>query len=226
MMWRLPGVLTPAEVAECRRVLAGADWADGLATAGGQSQLAKRNLQLAEDSAEAAQLGAVVMRALAASPDFVAAALPRRVFPPLFNCYRGGMGFGDHIDNAVRVSIGGVRFRTDLSWTLFLSDPETYSGGELVIVDGFAEQRVKLPAGDAILYPAGAVHRVEPVTSGERLAAFSWVQSMLADGSQRALLHQLDRAIAAARADLGDAHPAAISLVGAYHNLVRMWAEV
>jgi len=226
MMLHIPRVLTTDQVAACRAALDGADWVDGGVTAGAQSRLAKHNLQLAEDSAEAARLGEMVLKALAASPAFMSAALPLRVFPPLFNLYRDGVGFGAHIDNAVRVSGLGVRHRTDLSATLFLSDPHEYEGGELVIEDGFTPRAVKLPAGDMVLYEATTVHRVEPVTGGARFASFFWVQSMVADAGRRALLHDLDRAIAAARADLGDTHPAAVSLVGAYHNLVRMWCEV
>ena len=226
MMLRIPQVLTPAQLANFRDVLARATWADGRETAGEQSRRAKHNLQLAEDSPEAVELGAVVLKALAVSPAFMSAALPLKVFPPLFNRYRPGMDFGAHIDNAVRVSAVGVRYRTDLSATLFLTEPDSYEGGELVIEDGYEPRRVKLPAGDLILYPATTVHRVEPVTAGERWASFFWVQSMVADGGRRALLHDLDRAIAAARADLGDDHAASVSLVGAYHNLVRMWCEV
>jgi PKHD-type hydroxylase len=227
MMLRLPGLLTPDQVVRCRTVLGAADWADGRFTAGEQSSRAKHNLQLAETSAEARELGDIVLTAVAASTAFMSAALPLKVFPPLFNLYRAGMGFGDHIDNAVRGSAAtGARYRTDLSCTLFLSDPTEYDGGELVIDDGFEPRRVKLPAGDAILYPASTVHRVEPITGGARLASFFWVQSMVADAGRRALLYELDRAIAAARADLGDDHAAAVQLVGAYHNLVRMWAEV
>jgi PKHD-type hydroxylase len=225
-MLHIPNVLTPAQVARFRDVLAGAAWADGRETAGDQSRRAKNNLQLSERSPEATELGEAVLKALAANPTFVSAALPLKVFPPLFNRYRPGMAFGAHIDNAVRVSASGVRYRTDLSATLFLTEPDDYQGGELVIEDGYEPRRVKLPAGDLILYPASTVHRVEPVTAGERWASFFWVQSMVADDSQRALLHDLDRAIAAARGDLGDDHPASISLVGAYHNLVRMWCEV
>jgi len=226
MLVRIPKLLAPDQAAHCRAVLGGADWRDGRETAGSQSRQAKHNLQLAEDSPEAVQLGDLVLKALAANPTFMSAALPLKVFPPMFNLYRPGMGFGPHIDNAVRASVTGARYRTDLSATLFLTDPGDYEGGELVIEDGYAPRRVKLPAGDMILYPATTVHRVEPITAGERWASFFWVQSMVADGGRRALLHDLDRAIAAARADLGDDHAAAISLVGAYHNLVRMWCEV
>lgn len=228
MLLRLPGLLNADQVAHCREVLAGAAWADGRATAGAQSSLAKHNLQLPEGAPEAGALGELILAALAANAAFMSAALPLKVFPPLFNRYGAGMGFADHIDNAVRVSsVTGARHRTDLSCTVFLSEPDEYDGGELVIEGGgLAAARVKLPAGDAILYPATTVHRVEPVTGGERWAAFFWVQSMVADGGRRTLLHELDRAIAAARADLGDTHAAAVSLVGVYHNLVRMWCEV
>ncbi|HEX3917046.1 MAG TPA: Fe2+-dependent dioxygenase [Caulobacteraceae bacterium] len=227
MLLRLPALLSSDQVAHCRGVLAGADWRDGRETAGAQSGLAKHNLQLSEASAQSRQLGEIVLAALAASSAFMSAALPLKVFPPLFNRYAPGMAFGAHIDNAVRASpVTGARYRTDLSCTIFLSDPAGYDGGELTIEDGFAPRLVKLPAGDAILYPATTVHRVEPVTRGERWASFFWVQSMVADGGRRALLHDLDCAIAAARADLGDDHAAAVSLVGVYHNLIRMWGEV
>jgi len=226
MIVRIPQLLSPGQVAHCRAVLAGADWRDGRETAGDQSRGAKRNLQLDETSAEARQLGDVVLAALAASPVFMSAALPLKVFPPMFNLYREGMGFGAHIDNAMRASAGGARYRTDLSCTLFLTEPDQYDGGELVIGDAYEPRRVKLPAGDAVLYPASTVHWVEPVARGTRCASFFWVQSMVADGARRELLHDLDRAIAAARAELGDAHAAAVSLVGAYHNLVRMWCAV
>jgi PKHD-type hydroxylase len=227
MMLHIPKVLSADQVAQARRALAEAGFVDGNITAGEQSRLAKRNLQLPEDAQQAKALGEMILGALAASADFMSAALPAKVFPPLFNLYRDGMGFGPHIDNAVRASpVTGARYRTDLSCTLFLSDPADYEGGELVIGGGLTPERVKLPAGDLILYPASTVHHVTPVTAGERWASFFWVQSMVADASRRALLHDLDRAIAAARADLGDEHAAAISLVGAYHNLVRMWCEV
>jgi len=168
----------------------------------------------------------VVLKALAGSDRFMSAALPLKVYPPLFNRYGEGMGFGDHIDNAIRISpVTGARYRTDLSCTLFLSDPADYDGGELMFEDGVAAQSIKLPAGDMILYPATTVHRVAPITRGERWASFFWVQSMVADLSQRDLLHQLDQAVAAARGDLGDDHAAAVALVGVYHNLIRMWAQ-
>lgn len=227
MIVHVAGVLTPDQVRHCRETLKTAPWVDGRVTAGEQSGLAKRNLQLPEAASEAAALGDVVLRALAASPVFMSAALPLKVYPPLFNRYAEGMGFGDHIDNAIRTApVTGARYRTDLSATLFLSEPEDYEGGGLVFEDGLSARSVKLPAGDLVLYPAALVHRVEPVTRGERWASFFWVQSMVAEDAQRALLHRLDQATASARTDLGDAHPAAVALVGVYHNLVRMWAAL
>jgi len=222
----IPRVLTPDQVRQCRNVLGDATWVDGRVTAGEQSGRAKHNLQLSEDAPQAKALGEMVLKALAASPRFMSAALPLKVYPPLFNRYGEGMGFGDHIDNAIRISpVTGARYRTDLSCTLFLSDPADYDGGGLMIEDGVSARGIKLPAGDMILYPATTVHRVEPITRGERWASFFWVQSMVPDLGQRALLHQLDQAVAAARADLGDDHAAAVSLVGVYHNLIRMWAQ-
>jgi PKHD-type hydroxylase len=225
MILPIPKVLSADQVAEFRAVLAGADWLDGGMTAGSQSTRAKRNLQLAETAPQARALGEVILSALASHAVFMSAALPLKLFPPMFNRYAQGMGFGDHIDNAIRYSqITGARYRTDLSCTLFLSDPDSYDGGELLIEDGGATRAVKLAAGDMILYPSSTVHRIEPVTRGERLASFFWVQSMVAEGERRALLFQMDKAIAAARADLGDDHAAAITLTGTYHNLIRMWA--
>ena len=226
MLIHIPCVLTTDQVRQCREVLGGAAWVDGRVTAGEQSGLAKRNLQLPEDAPPARALGEVVLQALAGNPRFMSAALPLKVYPPLFNRYGEGMGFGDHIDNAIRISpVTGARYRTDLSCTLFLSDPADYDGGELMIEDGLAARSIKLPAGDMILYPATTVHRVTPITRGERWASFFWIQSMVADAGQRELLRQLDQAVATARGDLGDDHPAAVSLVGVYHNLIRMWAE-
>ena len=226
MLIHIPRVLTPDQVRQCREALAEAAWVDGRVTAGEQSGRAKHNLQLPEDAPEAKVLGEMVLKALAASDRFMSAALPLKVYPPLFNRYGEGMGFGDHIDNAIRISpVTGARYRTDLSCTLFLSDPADYDGGELMFEDGVAARSIKLPAGDMILYPATTVHRVAPITRGERWASFFWVQSMVGDLGQRDLLHQLDQAVAAARGDLGDDHAAAVALVGVYHNLVRMWAR-
>jgi len=223
MILHIPRLLTPDQVRQCDEALNAAAWADGRVTAGDQSSLAKRNLQLAEDAPESKALGELILKALAANALFMSAALPLKVYPPLFNRYAEGMGFGDHIDNAIRTSpVTGARYRTDLSCTLFLSDPDEYEGGELVV----DERLVKLPAGDMVLYPAGRVHSVRPVTRGERRASFFWAESMVADEGQRDLLHRLDQAVASARADLGDAHPAAVALVGVYHNLIRIWAQV
>jgi PKHD-type hydroxylase len=226
MMLHIPKVLTQAQVRRCNDVLGNAAWIDGRVTAGDQSGPVKNNLQIPEDSAEAQALGEIILKALAASPLFMSAALPLRVYPPLFNRYGVGMGFGNHIDSAVRISTTtGGRYRTDISCTLFLTDPDQFDGGELVIEGGLSPSVAKLPAGDMLLYPATTVHRVEPITRGERWAAFFWVQSMVGDQTQRGLLHDLDQAIVAARDALGDVHPAAVSLVGVYHNLVRMWSQ-
>ena len=218
-------VLTAEMVAHCRARLAAAAWVDGRATAGPQSALAKHNLQLPEDAPEARELGDLIVKALQLSPDFLSAALPLAVFPPLFNRYEAGMGFGAHVDNAIRSS-ETRRLRTDVACTLFLGEPDEYDGGELVIRDSYGEQRVKGVAGDLVIYPAASVHRVEPISRGARWAAFFWVQSMVRRDDQRALLYQLDKDIVAARAALGDDHPTAISLTAGYHNLIRMWAEV
>jgi PKHD-type hydroxylase len=226
MMLHIPRVLTRDEVGYCNEVLAKAAWIDGRATAGEQSGQVKRNLQVPEGSAEAETLGAIILKALAGNARFMSAALPLRVYPPLFNKYAEGMGFGDHIDSAVRISsVTGGRYRTDLSCTVFLTDPNQYDGGELIIPGNHSQTGVKLPAGDMVLYLASSVHRVERVTRGERWASFFWVQSMVADPTQRDILHDLDQAIIVARGDLGDAHPAAVSLVGVYHNLIRMWSQ-
>ena len=192
MLIAIPDVLTPAQVADARRALEGGEWVDGRVTAGAQSAQAKNNLQVPEGSPVARELGEVILRALGSNEAFVSAALPLRVFPPLFNRYDVGHGFGAHVDNAIRFA-GGQRFRTDVSCTLFLTDPADYDGGELVIEDAFGEQRVKLPAGHMIVYPGTSLHRVEPVTRGSRWASFFWVQSMVADDGRRALLHGLDK---------------------------------
>jgi PKHD-type hydroxylase len=229
MLLHIPALLDPARVAEFRKRLAVAGWADGRVTAGYQSARAKNNLQLPQDDPVARELSVAVRAALNRSPLFFAAALPRRVFTPLFNRYAMGNGFGDHIDNAVRYeqSSGqaGQPVRTDLSATLFLSGPEEYDGGELVIGTTSGTQRVKLPAGDMVLYSATTVHKVEAITRGERLASFFWVQSMVRDDGKRALLFDLDVALQKLNQDHAD-HRCAVELVGVYNNLLRRWAEL
>jgi len=227
MLTAIPRLLTAEDVAHCRQVLETSEWVDGRVTAGAQSARAKSNLQVPETAPQARALGELILSRLGRNPAFLSAALPAKVFPPLFNRYDEGMGFGAHIDNAIRFGeASGARYRTDLSCTLFLSDPADYDGGELVIETAFGGQAVKLAAGELVVYPASSVHRVEPVTRGSRWASFFWVQSMVRDDGQRTLLHALDRAIIAARADLGDDHRAVIDLTGTYHNLTRMWAAV
>ena len=228
MLLSIPDVLTTEQVAHCRQRLQQAGWADGRITAGHQSSRAKDNLQLPEDSEVARELGALVRDAAQASSTFFSAALPRRIYPPLFNCYRDGQSFGFHVDNAVRYdrSSGGSQpVRTDLSATLFLSDPHEYDGGELVIEDTYGVQQVKLPAGHMVLYPGTSLHRVNPVTRGARLASFFWIQSMLREDSQRRLMFEMDVSIRRLTRDVPE-HPSLVQLTGIYHNLLRRWADV
>ena len=226
MLLQIPDVLTPAQVAEFRQALEQAEWIDGRVTAGHQSALAKDNAQLPEDHPTARKLGELVLAALEHQPLFMAAALPLKVFPPLFNRYQGGQSFGTHVDNAIRQVTGTPhRVRTDLSATLFLSSPEEYDGGELLIEDTSGMHSIKLPAGHLILYPATSLHHVRPVTRGARIASFFWVQSMVRDGAERALLFDLDMAIQRISTASPD-HPAVIQLTGVYHNLLRRWADV
>ena len=225
MLLQVPKVLDADQVAQCRRMLDDADWADGRITAGYQSAQAKHNLQLPEDAPVARELGDMILAALQRSPLFLSAALPLKVFPPLFNRYAGGHAFGNHVDNAVRQVRGTPhRIRTDLSATLFLSAPDEYDGGELVVEDTFGTHAVKLPAGDMILYPASSLHLVRPVTRGVRTASFFWIQSMVRDDGERTLLYDLDRATQQVHRDLPDS-PAALQLTGIYHNLLRRWAD-
>jgi PKHD-type hydroxylase len=227
MLLHIPNVLSAAQVAEFRRVLDQAEWVDGAATAGFQSAQAKRNAQLPEDSDAARRLGDAVLDALGKSPLFVSAALPLKVFPPLFNRYAGGQHFGDHVDNAIRQIPGtGHRLRTDLSATLALCGPDEYDGGALMIEDAGATREVRLPAGDMVLYPATSVHRVEPVTRGARIASFFWIQSMVRDGGKRTLLFDLDVAIQQASQGLGTNAAPVVQLTAVYHNLLRRWAEM
>ncbi|WP_323121260.1 Fe2+-dependent dioxygenase [Burkholderia alba] len=226
MMLHIPGVLTKAQVAQCRDVLDHADWADGNATSGAQSALAKRNRQLPEGSSAARTVGDAIQDALARNPLFFSAALPLKVFPPLFNAYAGGEAFGTHVDNAIRLLRGtDFRVRSDLSATLFLAEPEHYDGGELCVEDTFGVHRAKLPAGDLVLYPASSLHHVTPVTRGARIASFFWIQSMVRDDGDRTLLYQLDTQIQALSAEKGAQDPGVIALTGIYHNLLRKWAD-
>jgi PKHD-type hydroxylase len=226
MLLRVPEVLSPAELARCRAIVEGADWADGKITAGTQSEQVKNNRQLPEDAEAAHAARAIVLDALGRSALFITGALPKKTYPPLFNRYDGASNaFGNHIDNSVRTSpVTGAWVRTDLSATLFLSQPSEYDGGELVIEDTFGSQSVKLAAGDLILYPASSVHRVEPVTRGCRLASFFWIESMVRDDAQRRLLIDLDMSILTLRGSDGDTPPV-VKLTGCYHNLLRMWAD-
>lgn len=226
MMLAIPDLLDKAGVARVRSIVDAGEWADGNATSGPQSALAKRNEQLPEESAAAKEAGRLVLDALGRSPLFIAAALPLKIFPPLFNRYRGGEAFGAHIDNAVRIHRATeFRVRTDLSATLFLEEPDAYEGGELLVEGNLGAGAVKLPAGHLLLYPASSLHRVEPVTAGARVASFFWIQSMIRDDGARAILFDLDRSIQAIAADRGQDDGEVIRLTGVYHNLLRRWAD-
>lgn len=226
MLIAIPDVLDADGVARIRALIDGAEWVDGNVTSGAQSALAKRNEQLPEDSDAAKRAGDIVLDALGRTPLFVAAALPLKVFPPLFNRYAGGQAFGTHVDNAIRIRRGtDFRIRSDLSATLFLEPPEAYDGGELVIEDQFGVQSVKLPAGHMLLYPASSLHRVEPVTRGTRTASFFWIQSMIRDDGARRILFDLDTAVQSVAATQGQGDAAVVQLTGVYHNLLRRWAE-
>lgn len=225
MLVQIENLFSADELCGLRQQLLAQPWVDGKATAGVQSAQAKHNRQLDEDDPVARQLGGLILQRLSDNPLFMSAALPKRIYPPLFNRYGAGEGFGYHIDNAIR-GIKGVRerVRTDLSATLFLAEPDSYDGGELVIRDTFGERQVKLPAGHLVLYPGSSVHRVAPVTRGERLAAFFWIESLVREDSQRSLLLDMDVAIqrlTAQRADAGSL----LELTGVYHNLLRRWGD-
>jgi PKHD-type hydroxylase len=225
MLLHVRNVLDADRLARFRTALEAARWIDGKVTAGYQSAKAKQNGQLAEDDPLAVELGGVVLEALGRHATFMAGALPRRIFPPLFNRYGEGHSFDAHIDNAVRYPRGQRDpVRTDLSATLFLSQPDEYDGGELVIEDTYGAHGVKLPAGDLVLYPSSSVHRVAPVTRGARVASFFWIQSLVRDDGERALLFDLDVAIQRLNRDAAE-HPALVSLVGVYHNLLRRWTD-
>jgi PKHD-type hydroxylase len=226
MMIEIPALFDATGVARLRAIIDAGEWVDGNATSGPQSALAKRNEQLAEDGTAAREAGTLVLDALAQAPLFVAAALPAKVFPPLFNRYAGGQAFGVHIDNAIRMKRGtDFRLRSDLSATLFLADPKTYDGGELVVEDSYGTQSVKLPAGHMIVYPASSLHHVEPVTRGSRVACFFWIQSMVRDGEARRHLFELDQAVQTLAAEKGQGDRTVIQLTGLYHNLLRRWAD-
>lgn len=226
MLLHIPQVLTADEVAEFRQLLAQADWIDGGATAGAQAAQRKRNLQLPADSPIGQQLSARVAAALQRHPLFMSAAVPARILPPRFNRYEGGGTYGNHIDSAIHLDpYRQDRVRTDVSTTLFLSEPDEYEGGELIVEDSYGAHEVKLPAGDAIVYPATSLHRVEPVSKGVRLASFLWTQSMVRDDWQRNMLFDLDMTILKLRQRLGDSDEL-VALVGHYNNLLRQWAEL
>ena len=230
MLVQIPGLLSRDEVEECREALEAADWVDGKITAGAQSAAAKHNLQLPEDSCVAKGLGKLILTKLGTNERFTSSTLAVRVFPPFFNRYDAGMKFDTHIDNAIRfvpasLGAGTIRVRTDLSATLFLTKPSEYDGGELVVLDTFGENRVKLNAGDLVVYSASSRHHVTPITRGSRWASFFWIQSMVREESAREQLFELDAAIQGLRTQVGD-NAEVITLTGLYHNLLRRWADV
>ena len=226
MIVQVPNVLNSEQIARCREVMQRAGWIDGRVTAGYQSAVVKDNRQLPETSPEARELGDMIVAALERNPLFITATLPLRVFPPLFNRYEGGESFGAHLDNSIRQIPGTpLRVRTDISATLFLSAPEDYDGGELVVDDVYGVHAVKLGAGDMVVYPASSLHHVKPVTRGVRLASFFWVQSMVRDDGTRTLLFDLDMAINQVNQALPN-HGAVVELTNCYHNLLRRFAEV
>ncbi|CAL79952.1 putative 2OG-Fe(II) oxygenase superfamily protein (includes the C-terminal of prolyl 4-hydroxylase alpha subunit) [Bradyrhizobium sp. ORS 278] len=228
MLICVPGILSKDDVAEFRHIMAESDWEDGRSTAGAQSAMVKRNEQLPPDSEVARRLGHRIISAMTANPRFLAAAIPQQIFPPLFNRYAADAGhqFGIHVDNAVRGDkLTGLRIRTDLSVTLFLSEPDEYDGGELVIEDLYGSHEVKLPAGDLVLYPASSLHMVTPVTRGVRVASFFWLQSMIRDPLARSMIFDLDTTIQGLSQRMGRDDPEMVRLTGLYHNLIRYWAE-
>lgn len=226
MLIAIPDLLDTPGVAAVRALIDAAPWVDGNITSGHQSALAKNNLQLPESAPQAHQAGQLILDALGSTPLFIAAALPLKLFPPLFNSYAGGQAFGVHVDNAVRIQASsGFRVRSDLSITVFLEAPDAYEGGELTIETQFGVQQVKLPAGHAVLYPSSSLHRVEPVTAGRRVASFFWIQSMIRDDAARQILFDLDRSIQAIGVDRGQDDVEVIRLTGVYHNLLRRWAD-
>jgi PKHD-type hydroxylase len=227
MLVCVPDVLSKATVAEFRAAIDAASWEDGRSTAGAQSAMVKKNEQLPPNGETSRRFGEAVIKALVANPLFVSAAIPKQIFPPLFNRYGVGQHFGVHVDNAVRGDpFSGVRIRTDLSVTLFLSEPDEYDGGELIVEDHYGSHRIKLPAGHLVLYPASSLHTVTPVTRGVRVASFFWLQSMIRDDHARRLIFDLDTAIQGLVSRLGGNDAEVVRLTGVYHNLIRYWAEV
>jgi PKHD-type hydroxylase len=227
MLICVPDVLSKSEVAEFRGAMDTASWEDGRSTAGAQSALVKKNEQLPPNGETSRTLGERVIRALTANPLFISAAIPRHIFPPLFNRYGVGQHFGVHVDNAVRGDpLTGTRIRTDLSVTLFLSEPEDYEGGELLVEDHYGAQQIKLPAGHLVLYPATSLHTVTPITRGVRVASFFWLQSMIRDAQARSMIFDLDTTIQGLVGRLGRNDPGIVKLSGLYHNLIRYWAEL
>ena len=226
MLTIISDLLDGRQLGDVRALIDAAQWVDGNVTSGHQSALAKNNLQLPEDAPEARQAGQMILEALGRNPLFIAAALPLKIFPPLFNSYAGGQGFGVHVDSAVRIQAGsGFRVRSDLSMTVFLEDPDSYVGGEIIVETQFGAQQVKLPAGHAVLYPSSSLHRVNPVTSGRRVASFFWLQSMVRDDSARQTLFDLDSSIQSLATIVGQDNAEIIRLTGVYHNLLRRWAD-
>ena len=227
MLICIPDVLSKSDVAEFRAIVAAASWEDGSSTAGAQSAMVKKNEQLPPNGEIARRLGDRILSALAANALFISAAVPSRIFPPLFNRYGVGNHFGLHVDNSIRGDhLTGMRIRTDLSVTLFLSEPDEYDGGELVAEDYFGAHEVKLPAGHLVLYPASSLHMVRPVTRGSRVASFFWIQSMIHDPHARSLIFDLDQTIQDLVERLGKGEPEIVKLTGIYHNLIRQWAEL
>jgi PKHD-type hydroxylase len=227
MLVCVPEVLSKADVAEFRNVMDAAAWEDGRSTAGAQSAMVKNNEQLPPNGEISRKLGERVIKAIAANPLFISAAIPRHIFPPLFNRYVVGQHFGLHVDNAVRGDhLTGMRIRTDLSVTLFLSEPDEYDGGELIVEDYYGSQEIKLPAGHLVLYPATSLHTVTPITRGARVASFFWLQSMIRDANARCMIFDLDSAIQGLVDRLGRNDRDMVKLTGLYHNLIRHWAEV
>lgn len=226
MLIAVPDLLSPSEVADIRAIIDAAEWVDGNATSGHQSALAKHNEQLPEDGEAAKQAGRMILEALGRSPIFFASALPLKIYPPLFNRYGTGQEFDTHVDNAIRLKRGSdFRIRSDLSITVFLERPENYDGGELLVEDHYGVQRVKLPAGHAVVYPSSSLHRVTPITRGRRVASFFWLQSMVRSAEERRTLFDLDRAVQRLTGELGGKDRSVIELTGVYHNLLRLWAD-